>query len=54
MHAQCKKTQERMGPTPLLPTPAKDIIPEGAPISDNDSVTGFFCLQLTFRTRGRI
>ncbi len=27
-----------MGPTPLLPTPAKDIVPKGAPISDNDSV----------------
>jgi hypothetical protein len=27
-----------MGLTPLLPTPAKDIVPEGAPISDNDSV----------------
>jgi hypothetical protein len=27
-----------MGPTPLLPTPAKDIIPKGAPISNNDSV----------------
>ncbi len=27
-----------MGPTPLLPTPAKDIVPEGAPISDNDSM----------------
>jgi hypothetical protein len=38
MHAQCKETRQRMGPTPLLPTPAKDIVPEGAPISDNDSV----------------
>jgi len=27
-----------MGPTPLLPTPAKDIVPKGAPISNNDSV----------------
>jgi hypothetical protein len=27
-----------MGPTPLLPTPAKDIVPEGAPISNDDSV----------------
>jgi hypothetical protein len=27
-----------MGPTPLLPTPAKDIVPKGAPISDNESV----------------
>ncbi len=27
-----------MGPTPLLPTPAGDIVPEGAPIADNDSV----------------
>ncbi len=27
-----------MGPTPLLPTPAKDIVPEGALISNNDSV----------------
>ncbi len=38
MRAQCKETCERMGPTPLLPTPAKDIVPEGAPISNNDSV----------------
>jgi hypothetical protein len=38
MRAQCKETQERMGPTPLLPTPAKDIVPKGAPISNNDSV----------------
>ncbi len=38
MHAQCKETQEHMGPTPLLPTPAKDIVPKGAPIFDNDSV----------------
>ncbi len=27
-----------MGPTPLLPTPAKNIVPRGAPISNNDSV----------------
>ncbi len=27
-----------MGPTPLLPTPAEDIVPKGAPISNNDSV----------------
>jgi hypothetical protein len=27
-----------MGPTPLLPTPGKDIVPKGAPISNNDSV----------------
>jgi hypothetical protein len=38
MHAQCKETRARMGPTLLLPARAKDIIPEGAPISDNDSV----------------
>ncbi len=38
MHAQRKETREHMGPTPLLPTPTKDIVPEGAPISDNDSV----------------
>ncbi len=38
MHAQRKETQERMGPTHLLPTPAKNIIPEGAPISNDDSV----------------
>ncbi len=38
MRAQCKETRVRMGPTPLLPTPAKDIVPKGAPISDNDSV----------------
>ncbi len=38
MCAQCKETRECMGPTSLLPTPAKDIVPEGAPISNNDSV----------------
>jgi hypothetical protein len=38
MRAQCKGTQERMSPTPLLPTLAEDIVPKGAPISDNDSV----------------
>ncbi len=38
MCAQRKETQECMGPTLLLSTPAKDIVPEGAPISDNDSV----------------
>ncbi len=27
-----------MGPTPLLPTPGKDIVPEGALISNDDSV----------------
>ncbi len=27
-----------MGPTPLFPTPAEDVVPKGAPISDNDSV----------------
>ncbi len=38
MHAQCNETRECMGPTLLLPTPAKDIVPKGAPIFDNDSV----------------
>jgi hypothetical protein len=38
MRAQCKETQEHMGPTLLLPTPAKDIVPKGAPISNNYSV----------------
>jgi hypothetical protein len=27
-----------MGPTPLFPPPAENIVPKGAPISDNDSV----------------
>ncbi len=27
-----------MGPTPVLPSPAKDIVSKGAPISNNDSV----------------
>ncbi len=38
MHAQRKETQECMGPTSLLPTPAEDFVPKGAPISNNDSV----------------
>jgi hypothetical protein len=38
MRAQRKETREHMGPTPLLPTPTEDIVPKGAPISNNDSV----------------
>ncbi len=30
--------KEQMGPTPVIPTPAENSVPEGAPISDNDSV----------------
>ncbi len=38
MHSQRKETRESMGPTPVLSTPAKDIVPKGAPISNDDSV----------------
>ncbi len=27
-----------MGPTPVMASPVEDIVPEGAPISDDDSV----------------
>ncbi len=36
MHSQKRETHKRMGPTPVLPTPVKDVVPEGAP--DDDSV----------------
>ena len=37
MRSQKRETRERMGPTPVLPIPVEDIVPEGAPVSDDDS-----------------
>ncbi len=36
--SQKRETRERMGPTPVVASPVEDIVPEGAPISDDDSV----------------
>ncbi len=38
MRSQKRETRERMGPTPVVASPVEDIVPEGAPISDDDSV----------------
>ena len=38
MRARCGETCERAGPTPCLPTPVTDDVPNGATISDDDSV----------------
>ena len=38
MHVRCQETCERAGPTPCLPTPITDDVPNGAVISDYDSV----------------
>jgi hypothetical protein len=38
MHTRHRETRERAGPTPCLPTPIKDDVPNGATISDDDSV----------------
>ncbi len=45
MHAQRRETQEQNGPTPCLPSPVKDSVPNGATISDNDSVIPSVCSQ---------
>ena len=38
MQSQKRETRKRMGPTPVVASPVEDIVPEGAPISDDDSV----------------
>jgi hypothetical protein len=38
IHARCRETCDRAGPTPCLPTPVTDDVPNGAAISDDDSV----------------
>ncbi len=39
------ETRERIGPTPCLPSPVEDNIPDGAAISDDDSVASSVCSQ---------
>ncbi len=38
MRARHRETRERAGPTPCLPTPVTNDVPNGATISDDDSV----------------
>ncbi len=38
MQAQRWETRELIGPTPDLPSPVEDSVPDGAVISDDDSV----------------
>ena len=45
MLAQCRETRERIGPTPVLPSPVEDSVPDGAAISDDDSVVSSVCSQ---------
>ncbi len=45
MHAQHWESQEQVGPTPCFPSPVKDSVPNGATISDDDSVVSSVCSQ---------
>ena len=45
MRAQRRETRERIGPTPVLPSPVEDSVPDGAAISDDDSVVSSVCSQ---------
>ncbi len=45
MRAQRRETQEQIGPTPVLPSPVEDSVPDGAAISDDDSVVSSVCSQ---------
>jgi len=45
MQAQRGETQERIGPTPGLPSLVEDSVPDGAAISDDDSVFFSVCSQ---------
>ncbi len=45
MHAQHRETQDQNGPTPCLPSPVEDSVPNGAAISDDDSVVSSVCSQ---------
>jgi hypothetical protein len=45
MRARRQETRERAGPTPCLPTPVTDVVPNGATISDDDSVDSSVCSQ---------
>ncbi len=44
-HAQHWETQERNGPTPCLPSPIEDSVPNGTAISDDESVVSSVCSQ---------
>jgi hypothetical protein len=45
MRAQHQETLEQNGPTPCLPSPVEDSVPNGATISDDDSVVSSVCSQ---------
>jgi hypothetical protein len=45
MSAHRWETQEQVGPTPCLPSPVKNSVPNGATISDDDSVVSSVCSQ---------
>jgi hypothetical protein len=45
MRAQRQETQEQNGPTPCVPSPVKDIVLNGAAISDDDSAVSSICSQ---------
>ncbi len=45
MHAQRRETREQVGPTPCLPSPVEDSVPNFATISDDDSVVSSVCSQ---------
>jgi hypothetical protein len=45
MCAQHQDTQEQVDPTRCLPSPVEDSVPEGAAISDDDSVISSVCSQ---------
>ena len=45
MHARRQETRERAGLTPCLPTLITDDVPNGAAISDDDSMGSSVCTQ---------
>jgi hypothetical protein len=45
LRAQRRETREQIGPTPCLPSPVEDSVPDGAAISDDDSVVSSVCSQ---------
>ena len=45
MGAQHWETREQVGSTPCLPSPVKDGVPNGAAISDDESMDYLVCSQ---------
>ena len=45
MRAQRRETRERIGPTPVSPSPVEDSVPNSATISDDDSLVSSVCSQ---------